>query len=77
MNRKTKSANNLLTFQILFNEKRRAIGLQFDRFKLNHAVYARKEVILSAGAINSPQLLLLSGVGPAKDLAKLGVSETN
>lgn len=34
---------------------------------------ASKEVILSGGAINSPQLLLLSGVGPADDLRKLGI----
>ncbi|KFO25186.1 Choline dehydrogenase, mitochondrial [Fukomys damarensis] len=36
-------------------------------------VYASKEVILSGGAINSPQLLLLSGVGNADDLKKLGI----
>lgn len=33
-------------------------------------IYARKEVILSAGAINSPKLLLLSGVGPVNDLQR-------
>ena len=36
-------------------------------------VYARKDVILAAGAVNSPQLLLLSGVGPKAQLAKLNV----
>lgn len=35
--------------------------------------YASKEVILSGGAINSPQLLMLSGVGNADDLKKLGI----
>jgi choline dehydrogenase-like flavoprotein len=63
-----------LAKQVLFNEYKRAIGVQFDRFKLSQAIYARREVILSAGAINSPQLLLLSGVGPARDLQQLGVS---
>lgn len=35
--------------------------------------YASQEVILSGGAINSPQLLMLSGVGNADDLKKLGI----
>lgn len=37
-------------------------------------VTARKEVILSAGSIGSPQILLLSGIGPRKDLEKLKVT---
>jgi len=60
--------------QIIFNEHKRAIGVNFDRFQMSHVVFARKEVILSAGSINSPQLLLLSGVGPSADLRRLGVS---
>jgi choline dehydrogenase len=38
------------------------------------AVYARKEVILSAGAIGSPQLLLLSGIGPRQELERIGIA---
>jgi choline dehydrogenase len=37
------------------------------------AVYARKELILSAGAVGSPHLLLLSGIGPREELKKTGV----
>jgi len=38
------------------------------------AIYAAKEVILSAGAIGSPQLLLLSGIGPRQELEAAGVA---
>lgn len=41
---------------------------------MNFAAYASKAVILSAGAINSPKVLLLSGVGPESDLVRLGIN---
>lgn len=59
--------------KVLFNEERRAVGVQFERFSLQNVVYARKEIILSAGSINTPQLLMLSGVGPAEHLQSLGI----
>ena len=50
-----------------------AVGVEFIRNGRKQAARAIKEVILAAGAINSPQLLLLSGIGPRQDLAKLGI----
>ena len=56
-------------------ERKRAIGVRFIRpGGYSYEVFANKEVILSAGAINSPHLLLLSGVGPKEELEKHKVS---
>ncbi|XP_014247177.1 glucose dehydrogenase [FAD, quinone] [Cimex lectularius] len=51
----------------------RARGIQYIRDGRKRTIRARKEVIVSAGAINSPQLLMLSGVGPAQELARHGI----
>ena len=48
----------------------RASGLQFMSKSRHQKIYANKEVLLSAGAFNSPQLLMLSGVGDKETLAK-------
>ena len=50
-----------------------AIGVEFLKRGSKVQTYAGKEVILSAGAINSPQLLMLSGIGPADQLANFGI----
>ncbi|WP_109510221.1 choline dehydrogenase [Nocardioides speluncae] len=60
-----------LTTKVRF-EGKRAVGVEYTRFGRQHSVTAG-EVILCGGAINSPQLLQLSGVGNADDLARLGV----
>ncbi|XP_072159623.1 glucose dehydrogenase [FAD, quinone] isoform X2 [Bemisia tabaci] len=52
---------------------KRAYGVEFIRDGKKQTVLAKREVILSAGAINSPQLLMLSGVGPALHLAEKGI----
>lgn len=49
------------------------LSLNSLNFIFNFQVLANKEVILSGGAINSPQLLMLSGVGNAADLKKIGI----
>ncbi len=54
-------------------EKDRAVGVEYLRGGTRHTVRAAQEVVLAGGSINSPQLLLLSGVGPAEELQALGV----
>ncbi|KAM9342469.1 choline dehydrogenase, mitochondrial, partial [Pholidichthys leucotaenia] len=61
-----------LTTKILF-DGHRAVGVEYTQNGQTKKVFAEKEVILSGGAINSPQLLMLSGVGNADDLKKLGI----
>lgn len=52
---------------------RRATGVVFERGGRGILAKARREVIVSGGPINSPQLLKLSGIGPAAELAALGL----
>jgi choline dehydrogenase len=59
--------------RILF-DRGRASGVEFARDGRLEQVQADTEVILAGGAYNSPQLLMLSGIGPAQDLTRLGIS---
>ncbi|KPU59905.1 FAD dependent oxidoreductase family protein [Pseudomonas fluorescens] len=61
-----------LALRILFDGKR-AVGIEYEHNGTVHQAFARREVLLTAGAINSPQLLLLSGIGPATELRDLGI----
>lgn len=54
-------------------QTKRAIGVEFLRNGIKNAVYAKREVILSSGAIGSPHLLMLSGIGPRQNLVDVGV----
>lgn len=54
-------------------EGHRAVGVTYRKDGQTQSVRAKREVILSAGAIQSPQLLQLSGIGPADDLRRLGI----
>ncbi len=58
--------------RILF-EGKRAVALAYERNGATHEVRANREIILSGGAINSPQLLQLSGIGPAALLGQQGI----
>lgn len=48
-------------------------GVEFVKKRKTYVVRARKEVILCAGSLNSPQLLMLSGIGPKDHLEELGI----
>jgi choline dehydrogenase len=54
-------------------EHGRAVGVTYRDAHGEHTVRCEREVILAGGAINSPQLLLVSGIGPARHLAAVGV----
>ncbi|MCC6136154.1 MAG: choline dehydrogenase [Gammaproteobacteria bacterium] len=64
---------NALASRVLI-EGQRAVGVAYlDRSGQTVEVRARREVVLAGGAINSPQLLLLSGVGPRAELERHGI----
>jgi choline dehydrogenase len=81
---------NALVTRVVFDDGNRAIGIEFlDGAHMYRAdpkhrrdgdlppsrrVRARREVILSAGAFNTPQLLMLSGIGPREELEKHGIA---
>ena len=54
-------------------EGRKAVGIRYRRGGAIHEVRANREVILAGGPINSPQLLMLSGIGPAAELHRHGI----
>ncbi len=58
--------------KLLFSNNR-VIGVQYLRYGIVEQANAAAETILSAGAFRSPQLLMLSGLGPASELEKLGI----
>ncbi|MCY9544265.1 GMC family oxidoreductase [Paenibacillus alvei] len=70
-NRKLTVMFRTTALRILFSGKH-AIGVEFLKDGKCVCAYSRKKVIISAG-INSPQLLMLSGIGPAKVLKKAGI----
>ena len=61
-----------LTHRVLM-EGKRAVGVEYSQNGVMHQARARREVLLCGGAINSPQLLQLSGIGPGALLQQLGI----
>ncbi|KAK1137822.1 hypothetical protein K0M31_002316 [Melipona bicolor] len=79
--RPAKSRKNLhvaleahVTKILIDSSSKRAYGVEFVRNGEMLRVLAKKEVIVSAGAVNSPQLLMLSGIGPREHLSQHGIS---
>ena len=78
---------NALAVRVLLDEKRRATGVEYRKGRNLYrasplcsgeigalsVVHAKKEVILSGGTFNSPQLLMLSGIGPVDVLSAAGI----
>jgi choline dehydrogenase len=58
--------------RILF-DRGRAIGLEVEKDGARRTLSARREIVLCAGATNSPQLLMLSGIGPQDHLREMGI----
>lgn len=61
---------------IIDPKTKRAIGVEFvsSRTGTSQVVYAKKEVIVSAGTLSSPKILMLSGIGPKEELEKHNIS---
>lgn len=78
---------NALATRVLFDASNRAVGVEYlsgERLYRAHAhpadapgelrqIFASREVVLAGGAFNSPQLLLLSGIGPREELDRHGI----
>jgi choline dehydrogenase-like flavoprotein len=61
------------TTRLLF-EAKRAVGVEYRQGNELKQVRAQREVLLCAGALQSPQILMLSGIGPAAHLRQLGIT---
>ena len=68
-----KLETDAMATRVLF-EGKRAIGIEYRRYGHLFQARARKDVILSGGAVNSPQLLQLSGIGPGALLQSHGIA---
>ena len=62
-----------LATRILF-DRRRAVGIEYTLGQSRRTVRARREVIVAAGAIASPQILKVSGIGPGDELTSHGIA---
>lgn len=63
-----------LAKKILFDGNKTATGVLVETEGVPYTISAKREVILSAGAVQSPQILMVSGIGPGETLQKLNIS---
>ncbi|KAF5303562.1 hypothetical protein FQR65_LT08163 [Abscondita terminalis] len=68
-----KVKKNAFVTKILINEQNKAYGVQFNADGKICKVTSKQDIILSAGSIGSPQILMLSGIGPKSHLQDLGI----
>ncbi|KAK4887896.1 hypothetical protein RN001_004167 [Aquatica leii] len=66
-------SNSLVTKILIKSPKKQAYGVLYNKNGITYKAKCRKEVIVSAGTVNSPQLLMLSGIGPKSHLKKIGI----
>lgn len=64
---------NSTATKIIFNANKRAIAVEYYKNGKYIKIGINKEIIVSGGIVNSPQLLLNSGIGPKEELEKIGV----
>lgn len=68
--------NTTVTKVLINNDTKTAIGVEvMESDGFSRKILTKKEVIVSGGAVNSPQILLLSGVGPKEELDKVGIRQ--
>ncbi|XP_026280363.1 glucose dehydrogenase [FAD, quinone]-like [Frankliniella occidentalis] len=60
--------------RVLLDSNKRAVGVEYDGPHGPRVALARREVIVSAGALQSPQILMLSGIGPREHLEEAGIA---
>lgn len=65
--------NEALVEQIVLDEAGRAVAVRYRHKGQLHVSTARREIVLCAGALETPKLLLLSGIGPADELSRHGI----
>ncbi|MFV8817590.1 GMC family oxidoreductase [Haliea sp. E17] len=59
--------------RILFDQQRKAVAVEYLQDGVLHTANIGREIVLTAGAIETPKLLMVSGVGPRGELAKFGI----